>query len=205
MTQSVPNDVRLKWWKKLLYLPLFPLLPLLWIGILLLAVCLSIMHPLYGRWRAWRLYTAMQKAGRVSTWEEIEAALSTGGCTLIYEYPSMGWCDLRVWWTPDSIQSLATTDGIVIPEFKNRNPSESDFASRLDDPAYFANPLFDRWCRDRYLDPSNSNTKFVQATYSGRAERAAVARLAKLKATYPDLETVDIYSGIVSMADKGKK
>lgn len=178
-----------------MFLALFPLwLPVLVVGVLWLC-CIFIIYEPRRVWLVREFRAKLRNAGRISSWAEVESALASGSGTLIVDMPSPGWNDTDVWWMPESISALAASDGIKLPTGTFDSPDRAEINIRTE------NPVFDRWCQTRFFDTSSGTAKLVQSTRLLRHQRQTFARIRKLNAAFPKLETATSYTLMVLMAD----
>jgi len=120
----------------------------------------------------------MRQAGRCLSRIEFEQRVASSTGTVIFEYPTIGWPILRVWWTPDDVLACAHSAGISEP------PPELNF-----DPC-----PFDVWCHDTYTDLQRGRAYLVPLYLIGSAfdrfERS-------LKGRFPDFSATTVLSGHV--------
>lgn len=130
----------------------------------------------------------------MSSWADVEAALVTGVGTFIVDRPSAGCNDANVWWTRESIEARALSEGILLPQSVSGDSVPLEFDTRL------RNPVFDRWCHGRYLDATRGHAVLVQTTHSRRALDQALKRVEHLRSTFPGLQTITTRTWMIEWA-----
>jgi hypothetical protein len=73
----------------------------------------------------YRAVRQMRQTGRFLSKSEFEQRVEASAGTVIFEYPTLGWRVLRIWWTPDDVLSLAQSAGISdrSPDSQGHDPS----------------------------------------------------------------------------------
>ncbi|MCX5691599.1 MAG: hypothetical protein NTV94_17710 [Planctomycetota bacterium] len=136
----------------------------------------------------------MRNAGRMSSWDNVEADLATGVGTLIVDRPCVGGNDANVWWTRESLEARALSEGISIPRTALGDSDSIEIQTRL------RNPAFDRWCQERFFDVTNGQAVLVQSTHWRRDLDKTLKRVEGLRLAFPGLQTVDTSTGMIGVA-----
>ncbi len=124
------------------------------------------------------------------TWIELQHAVAERGGTLLLDWTSLGWSDMDVWWTDESVSAAAHADGIVLSPF-DRAWTADELQARME------NPAFDRWCRARYFAEETGTARLVRTTHWG-CQAAHMRRLAaQLRARHLRLESVEVSTGLI--------
>lgn len=174
-------------WLALLLVPVIPIYLLVAVlvigGGLIALACFS-------RYHTFRFKRAMRRAGRWASWDDIEAWLAQGPGTLIIDWPSLGWRDVHVWWTRESVARTASEHGVFPPPLavEHVQPGSVSDGPRPCDLAFTA------WLIVRYFHRHRGLATLVACTHSARARSALERRISALCAAHPHLETIETRS-----------
>jgi hypothetical protein len=125
-----------------------------------------------------------------ASWDDIEAWLAQGPGTLIIDWPSLGWRDVHVWWTRESVARTASEHGVFPPPLavEHVQPGSVSDGPRPCDLAFTA------WLIVRYFHRHRGLATLVACTHSARARSALERRISALCAAHPHLETIETRS-----------
>ncbi len=119
----------------------------------------------------YRVVHRLHRLGRVLFRGQFERHLRACRGTVIFEYPTLGWRVLRVWWTPDDVHAVAGAAGI---------PGEGVPGAGV--------PPFEIWCHDTYLDLDRGKAFIVPYYLFGAGGRRFIRslgmRFPEMKHTY---------------------
>lgn len=169
---------RSKW--RWLLLPLAPLYVIYLFGALCFLAIVALSEAVGRWWAAGRLVRRMEKAGRVMSWADVEAA---GVGTVIVEFPYLGWPEVRCWWTPEHVRDAAAAAQIEIPA--------PDWMQTHD--SWEVAAAFAKWCRTVFLD---GEAMFVQCARGSKDEKRVLAKVEDLQRRLRGISAVQIWTGV---------
>jgi hypothetical protein len=119
---------------------------LVFAGFILIRACHDLLI-----YRAVRL---MHRSGRFLSRRDFEQRVAASTGTVVFEYPTLGWRVLRVWWTPDDIRSIG--------QAANLSEQSTDSEGVTPSP-------FEAWCHDTYTDLDRGHALIVPFYLFGAA------------------------------------
>lgn len=119
----------------------------------LFAIHIFISHRLWN----WRTFRQMRLAGRLMSRSEFERELAAGKGTVVFEFPTLGWRVLRVWWTDEDVWALGRAAGLA-----EQSPDPEDKEGMAPSP-------FECWCHDAYVVPEGGRASLVPLSILGGA------------------------------------
>ena len=147
------------------------------IGALVLAIAAYIRFCHYRQTH--RAIRVMRQCGRLLSRADFEQRVATSSGTVIFEYPTLGWRVLRVWWTPDDVLGLAHSAGI-----SEQSPDSEGVAPSP----------FEMWCHDTYTDLQRGRAFLVPLYIFGSAfQRFSQA----LRSRFPTMRSAFVHSALV--------
>jgi hypothetical protein len=124
------------------------------------------------RRKARELRRAMEAAGRVTTWDDIEGRLASAPGTLVEAAGEAGW---SLWFAPESVSQL---DHPPLPDLAEYEPDERFWV----------------WCTGRYTDPATGCALLLEQPARRRDLLAMDARIVALQQRHPALEYISLES-----------
>jgi hypothetical protein len=138
-------------------------------------------------------------AGRVTSWEEVEAALRRGSGTILIDSRPVGW-SFDLWWTDDPVLAEASREGVPLPEVDLLPTIFDETQRRL----YWLvqgveikrtrTGVFDDWCQTRYTSLRSGNARLLATPRTRWGFRLARRRLEQLRKSFPSLECVHVWT-----------
>jgi hypothetical protein len=121
----------------------------------------------------------MRQRGRLLSRADFEQRVADSTGTVLFEYPTLGWRVLRVWWTPDDVLARAHSAG---------------FSEHSPEPDGVATSQFETWCHDTYTDLQSGRAFLVPLYIFG----AAFQRFSRsLRTRFPMMRSVFVRSASV--------
>lgn len=128
-----------------------------------------------------RAVRLMRQCGRFLSRADFEQRIAKSSGTVIFEYPTLGWRVMRVWWTPDDVLALADSAGIS-KESPTPNAAEPS--------------PFEIWCNDTYTNEQSGRAFLVPIYIFG----SAYSRFPQSLGTrFPAMNSISVRSAFVEL------
>lgn len=166
------------------------------IGIILFSIPVFLVAAVRTRVQGRQVMDRMRAANRLGDWEMVEREVPSGSGTLIWESLTLGWNQYRIWWVAEDVRAVAVEAGLTpAPEGRSLELVDPDH------PDVLVVRVFERWCRDRYLDLDQGRARLVEVIHSDRKRKKARQRIDAIRQMKPSVGLIDINLALLEIGD----